>query len=750
MLPKKYQKGFVDPLSLFAIGFLVVSLIVGTKVVTDRQRSLDIRNEAKMIADCTSDSDCGSGYKCIVGDCVIIPVPSTPKPTTKPSTEDDQQTLKESLLDPDTPAPTPQTGCIADGKCIGPSEDCCNGSYFDGTCYLTETRCGTKSSPSTPTPKAAYCSNHMAQVCTYGCEPTELGGKCKTAPTPTPSPTLKSNGWFCTSNSQCASGYCTYSPGGDKWCQDRPVAETPTPIYLTPEEEKLTRQEDQLDPIIIPESVPFCTTHMAQVCTYGCEPNTLGGSCKNAPVATEEKATLNTDGEICSRDSDCQSGKCQYASFGLSKCVAVLTEEEKQQQKEETLIATGQFLNTITFGAFGDYVSTYADINAQQPESTYLEKSFSQEGLESSAKLGAILTAEGAALYFGGMALGGASLAEIPISTAFGIPGITQTALYGTAVVESVVSAAPQWVPGMIKTTGVVLGNYGVYQGTKACQNDPGSLECTMLIAGIQMGWMDDLVRETGSFLEDAYEATTFMAAQSLEEAQVLYAVDPNMRRLMNLDLEEPLMAAVDDVPSFVTLETGEIITVGEQVGSAGKQGSAYLGQTCTGESCIVKLFDLDDIPEGFTEEALRQINSAQIEIMSTYGTAENAFLPQYYGSVVDDSGQAAGYAMEYIEGQTLSNTIHAQGGITSQQAIEVQNAIIEYQSTTNLPHGDLLNPWYESINTGNIMMTPERGAVLIDPAGTTFQESAFYPIQDIMQSERYDLLKELQQLILE
>ncbi len=748
MLPKKYQKGFVDPLSLFAIGFLVISLIVGTKVVTDRQRSLDIREEAKMIADCTSSSDCGSGYKCIGGFCEKIPAPSTSKSTAKPSSEDDRLTEKEAILDPGTPAPTPKTDCIANNKCIGPGDSCCSGdNYFDTACPVTETRCGTKSSSSTST--APYCSDHMAQVCTYGCEPTELGGKCKTAPTPSPSPTLKSTGSFCTSNSQCASGYCTYSPGGDRWCQEEPAAITPESTDLTPEEERLTELEEQLEPEIISEPVPpYCTTYMARVCTYGCEPNTLGGSCKSTPVITE--TTLKTDGQVCSRDNECQSGKCQYASFGLNRCIAVLTEEEQQQQKEETLIAAGQFLNTITFGAFGDYVSTYADINAQQPESTYLEKSFSQEGLESSAKLGVILTAEGAALYFGGMALGGASLLEIPISTTLGIPGITQTALYGTAVVESALSAAPQWVPGLIKTTGVVLGNYGVYQGTKACQNDPGSLECTMLITGIQMGWMDDLARETGAFLEDAYEATTFMAVQSLEDAQVAYSIDPNMRRLMNMGSEDPLMAAVDDVPSFVTLESGEVITVGEQVGSAGKQGSAYLGQTCTGESCIVKLFDLDDIPEGFTEETLRQINSAQIEIMSTYGTAENAFLPQYYGSVVDDSGQAVGYAMEYIEGQTLSNTIHAQGGITSQQAIEVQNAIIEYQSATNLPHGDLLNPWYESINTGNIMMTPERGAVLIDPAGTTFQESAFYPIQDIMQSERYDLLRELQQLILE
>jgi hypothetical protein len=722
MLPKKYQKGFVDPLSLFAIGFLVISLIVGTKIVTDRQRSLDIREEAKMIADCSSDSDCGSGYKCIGGFCEKIPTTTTTETITESSTDDDRLTQKETSLDPDVPDPAPQTDCIANGKCVGPGEDCCGGSYFDNSCYLTESRCGTKStSTSTSSP---------------------------TLPTSTPSPTLKSVGYFCTSNDECASGYCTYSPGGDKWCQEKPAAITSESTDLTPEEERLAELEEQLEPEIISEPVPpYCTTYMARVCTYGCEPNTLGGSCKSAPAVTE--TTLKTDGQVCSRDNECQSGKCQYASFGLNRCIAVLTEEEQQQQKEETLIAAGQFLNTITFGAFGDYVSTYADVNTQQPESTYLEKSFSREGLASSAKLGAILTAEGAALYFGGMALGGASLAEIPISTTFGIPGITQTTLYGAAVAESVLSAAPQWVPGLIKTTGVVLGNYGVYQGTKACQNDPGSLECTMLITGIQMGWLDDLARETGAFLEDAYEATTFMAVQSLEDAQVAYSIDPNMRRLMNMSSEDPLMAAVDDVPSFVTLESGEVITVGEQVGSSGAQGSAYLGQTCTGETCIVKLFDLDDIPEGFTEEALNQINSIQIEIMSTFGTAENTFLPQYYGSVVDESGEAVGYAMEYISGTTASDVIQAQGGLTYEQANEIFDAVYSFQETTGLPHGDITNFGAGGTNLSNVIFNAEGKAVLIDPVGSSMIINSL-PTKEIIDSELYYLRNWIENSILE
>ena len=70
MLSKKHQRGFIDPISLFAIGFLVVSLIVGTKVATDRRKSLDIREKAAVDI-----GDGGGGNACTSagGDCYIAP-----------------------------------------------------------------------------------------------------------------------------------------------------------------------------------------------------------------------------------------------------------------------------------------------------------------------------------------------------------------------------------------------------------------------------------------------------------------------------------------------------------------------------------------------------------------------------------------------------------------------------------------------------------------------------------------------------
>lgn len=46
---KHTQKGFIDPLSLISLGFLVVSLVVGTAVVTNRSESFDLRKSAKEI-----------------------------------------------------------------------------------------------------------------------------------------------------------------------------------------------------------------------------------------------------------------------------------------------------------------------------------------------------------------------------------------------------------------------------------------------------------------------------------------------------------------------------------------------------------------------------------------------------------------------------------------------------------------------------------------------------------------------------
>lgn len=50
-------------------------------------------------------------------------------------------------------------------------------------------------------------------------------------------------------------------------------------------------------------------------------------------------------------------------------------------------VAIGRFLNTTTGGFFGNYAATYANINAQNPNASLLERAFNPSGIDASASL---------------------------------------------------------------------------------------------------------------------------------------------------------------------------------------------------------------------------------------------------------------------------------------------------------------------------------------------------------------------------
>lgn len=144
----------------------------------------------------------------------------------------------------------------------------------------------------------------------------------------------------------------------------------------------------------------------------------------------------------------------------------------------------------VTLGGLTNYGQTYADINQQQSGSSYLEKSFASEGLGASARLGATLVGE-----FGG---GAVALDALAGGTA------TLEAYTGIqAVVQTTLSNAPSWVVPALRYGTVIAGNYGVYQGILACQQDPASDLCAATIVSGQLGLLDDLARETGNLADD-------------------------------------------------------------------------------------------------------------------------------------------------------------------------------------------------------------------------------------------------------
>src|SRR4030042_456869 len=217
MLPRKYQKGFADPLSLFALGFLVISLFVGTAVVLNPNFTLDIRERARVVED--------EGLTGLVRRSTPTPT-RAPTPTPSRSAEDARTERKEAQLEVGLPTSTPISTTTPSTSTTTPycsrfnQEDClygCEPSSSGGNCKsapatptpTTRTTSPTPTTALTPTP-TPYCSRFNPEDCLYGCEPTTYGGPGKTktfTPTPTtpltPTPNPFVPGFF-TKNSSSA------------------------------------------------------------------------------------------------------------------------------------------------------------------------------------------------------------------------------------------------------------------------------------------------------------------------------------------------------------------------------------------------------------------------------------------------------------------------------------------------------------------------------------------------------------------
>jgi hypothetical protein len=138
----------------------------------------------------------------------------------------------------------------------------------------------------------------------------------------------------------------------------------------------------------------------------------------------------------------------------------------------DSLTTIYNVLNTVTFGGFGNYVQTYQNINAQNPQASYLEKAFNPSGMAASAQLGTILTAEGAILFAGGTALA-------PFVTqAAATVGSAATLTYINATNTIAASPTLQTVVGLTQAAGNILPGatavtlcqlYGT--NTPECQN---------------------------------------------------------------------------------------------------------------------------------------------------------------------------------------------------------------------------------------------------------------------------------------
>lgn len=138
---RKHQSGFIDPLSLISLGFLVISLLVGTVAVNKQNANYDTRSRAKVCADeCIDDSDCGEGQQCsrLANGCPVcrgrrqtVSAPQTvpivqPAPATAPDDNlEPEEAVNQTTEQPSVSVPTPSGGtCCPKSNTAGAINTC--------------------------------------------------------------------------------------------------------------------------------------------------------------------------------------------------------------------------------------------------------------------------------------------------------------------------------------------------------------------------------------------------------------------------------------------------------------------------------------------------------------------------------------------------------------------------------------------------------------------------------------------------
>ncbi|MCG2691808.1 hypothetical protein L6272_03190, partial [Microgenomates group bacterium] len=374
--------GFIDPISLITLGFLIVGLVVTTAIVKNPDINLDIRDWARM-----STGRCPDGSFAPDGELKYCPKAKTPtkpapakqqtapaQPPAPTQKQQQEQAPTEEKSEPVAAVQTPPkktctegyldtTGECRDGRMCRTlrSIECEITTLCDGPpCTANSARFIPTIPPppaTLPPPPPTYtCTNTAGQYCSpEGCGPNTFGtGSCpsfKTCCKPRPSPS--------------------------------PSPSPPPTIQPTITQAPSSSQTSQCS--------PACKTDEI------CSPTPYGYFCQKKSLVTTPDGTTKCDGDTLSvmksggwvKDKVCENG-CANSACKPAPAPA------KKIDSNAGLIATYNTLNAVTFGAFGNYVQTYQNINAQNPQASYLERAFNPAGVAASAQLGTVLTAEAA------------------------------------------------------------------------------------------------------------------------------------------------------------------------------------------------------------------------------------------------------------------------------------------------------------------------------------------------------------------
>jgi hypothetical protein len=218
----------------------------------------------------------------------------------------------------------------------------------------------------------------------------------------------------CTSGQKQCSGTILQTCSGGVWisqnCADgctsgacnQPVQTNSTPT-----------QAPDTSTITTPTLISCSTFGACYLNTYTCEKsygqmdcpagNICGTRCSKPISATTPVVTTQIQkqsGDTCDNDAECSSDSCkQKTNASPAKyCTDPDASLLATNNTLNTVTFTYNTLNALTFGTFGNYVQTNQDIYASNPEASYFERAFNLQNLSASAKLGAVLVAEGAIL----------------------------------------------------------------------------------------------------------------------------------------------------------------------------------------------------------------------------------------------------------------------------------------------------------------------------------------------------------------
>lgn len=361
MLPYSSNKGIASLSSLIPVFVLIAGLVAGVTLV---QRQQEIREKAVVLEPCYVCQGVGVCQKiadppyCNLGDsecfvnedCLTTPTP-TPGACTVTSENRgcgrnncSQTSMWQLVTNADcsvtsrcvpnhpeclpTPTPTTPPTCTVKTEDRGCGRSGCSQTSMwqlvtNSDCSTTS-RCAPNHPQCLPTPTPSptpspYCSTGNLLRCSYGCEPDQYGGKCKPQPTPTP---------FCSDSAKLA---CTLIDTPSE-CEPDINGGTCVRISTTPTDCLVNclnagngagECNAICQAIINPPS--YCSSTAVKVCDLysipnKCVPDIYGGHC----VIDESK--VKQEGEECSQDSDCKSGRCERPyDYGVKICVPAQT-----------------------------------------------------------------------------------------------------------------------------------------------------------------------------------------------------------------------------------------------------------------------------------------------------------------------------------------------------------------------------------------------------------------------------------------